>query len=310
LTLFKEIKEYIERGEQFNKDLALEISKYQLKNNPFYREYAEKLGVKGIKRFEEIPFLPVEFFKNFKIFSFKKADGFFLSSGTSGNQSKVYYNNKTLEIYEISALKSFPFKKKKIYSLIPPFSIAKNSSLAFMIDIFSKNLKLTYSNRESFEIKPKKFLEIIERKVEDGSVLFLTSLQLYKMAQQRNHRIEKELIIIETGGYKATNKNYRRKQLYRFAKKVFPQADFFSEYGMAELFSQFYTTGKNKNYNFHHYNYIISKNKKDILRVFDFANLGTVSALLVPDLIFKEENEFDVKGRLTSEIRGCGYVFK
>ncbi len=310
MKLFDEIKNYIENEKTFNEELAIEIANFQLKNNPFYKAYAEKVGIKKIKKIQDIPFLPVEFFKNQRIFSFEKADGFFMSSGTGGERSKVFYNKKTLELYEISALKSFPFKDKKIYSLIPPFSIAENSSLSFMLDIFSRNLNLEYLNKESFEIDEKIFFRILKEKTEDNSVLFLTSLQLFKLSSLKKESITKKFTIIETGGYKATKKIYRRKKLYKFAKKVFVNSEFFSEYGMAELFSQFYTVSKNRDYTFSHYNYIFTKEGKGLLKVFDFANLGTVSSLYIPDFIVKRGNEFDVKGRLTSEIRGCGYVFK
>ncbi len=311
MKLFKEIKEYIEKEGEFDEDLAIEISNFQLKNNQFYRSYAKKLGIKRIKNLEEIPFLPVEFFKTFEIFSLKKKDGYFVSSGTGGNRSTVYYNRESLELYEISALKSFPFKDKMIYSLIPPFSIAKTSSLSFMIHLFYKNFKVEYLNEESFDIDGGLFARIIKEKVEDNSILFLTSLQLFKLIHQtEEEEIENKIIIIETGGYKAIKRKYRRRELYKSASRIFPNAEFLSEYGMAELFSQFYTVSPNKNYIFKHYNYVFSKKRKDILRLFDFANLGTVSALLVPDLIVRKGIEFDVKGRLTSEIRGCGYVFR
>ncbi len=311
MRLFKEIKWYIEKGEKFDEDLAVEIANFQLKNNKFYGSYAKKMGIRKIKNSEEIPFLPVEFFKTFEIFSLKKKDGYFVSSGTGGNRSIVYYNRKSLELYEVSALKSFPFKDKKIYSLIPPFSIAKTSSLSFMLHLFHKNLKVEYLNKGSFDIDGGLFARIIKEKVEDNSILFLTSLQLFKLTQNTEEgEIEKKIIIIETGGYKAIKRKYRRRGLYRLASRIFPNGEFLSEYGMAELFSQFYTVSANRNYIFGHYNYVFSKKRKDILRLFDFANLGTVSALLVPDLIEKKGIEFDVKGRLTSEIRGCGYVFR
>jgi len=310
LKLYKKIEKYITESKKFSPQLAIEVANFQLKNNDFYKQYAKKKRINKIKKIEDIPFLPVEFFKKYKIFSFKTPDNYFLSSGTGGNRSKVFYNQNSLNLYRLSAIKSFPFKNIKIYSLIPDFSFASNSSLSFMIRIFYESFDLQYINKKSFIINAKKIIDILKNQIYENSVIFLTSIQLLNIVSKLKEPIYKKFTFIETGGYKATKKVYNRKQLYALSKNNFPESEFFSEYGMAELFSQFYSISKNKNYLFSHYNYILSKDEETLVKVFDFANLGTVSALLIPDKIVKKNNEFDVKGRITSEIRGCGYVFR
>ncbi|MGK0489746.1 MAG: phenylacetate-coenzyme A ligase PaaK-like adenylate-forming protein, partial [Candidatus Endobugula sp.] len=67
-------------------DLAFDIFDYQVKNNLVYRAYIEKLGsdISKIHRLEDIPFLPIEFFKTQKVISGEwESDLCFESSGTT-----------------------------------------------------------------------------------------------------------------------------------------------------------------------------------------------------------------------------------
>ena len=70
---------------------ALEIFKYQAKNNTVYKTYLKLLNVnpKNVKNLSQIPFLPIEFFKHQDVVcKSKNFDTVFTSSGTSGKQSK------------------------------------------------------------------------------------------------------------------------------------------------------------------------------------------------------------------------------
>ncbi len=52
-------------------EVALEIFKYQSKNNLIYKKYLKLLGVnvKSVKHTREIPFMPIDFFRDFKVIS-------------------------------------------------------------------------------------------------------------------------------------------------------------------------------------------------------------------------------------------------
>ncbi len=302
--LFKRVQEFIKEGESFSPELALEVVNFQLKNNPVYRKFAEKLGKGRVKRLEDIPFLPVEFFKRERVFSCGKAEVFFLSSGTTGEKSRVFYSVHSLQLYKISALRSFPFKGRRVLSLIPPFSLFPRSSLSFMISLFPAVEYLNWS----YELEPKEAYEKLKGK---KGVLFLTSTQLLRLCrwlEDEGSLLPEIEVVIETGGYKGLGLKYDRNQLHNYAKRFFPWAEFWSEYGMAELFSQFYAPYR-RPYTPHPWAEVLTKGR-GLLRVFDFANLCTVSALLVPDLVEATEDGFFVLGRATEEERGCGYVFR
>ncbi len=298
------VKEFILEGKEFDPFLAVEVANFQILNNPVYGGFARKKGIKRVKSPEEIPYFPVEFFKHEEVFSCGMWEGYFLSSGTGGNRSRVYYNEAGLSLYRASALRSFPFPGERVYSLIPPFTLFPRSSLSFMLSLFPK---VRYLN-SSYEISPGEVFSALFGR--DG-VVFSTSTQLLRLIQwlKREGKIlEGKFRWIETGGYKALGLKYRREELYRMAYPHIPGASFWSEFGMAELFSQFYAPA-GELYKAHPYAAVFTRGR-GLLRVFDFANLCTVSALLVPDLVEVTGEGFRVLGRSTDEERGCGYVFR
>ncbi len=306
MELIEDVREFILHGGGFNPDLALEIANYQLKKIPLYREYCGKLGFSRFKNLGDIVFFPAEFLKYEKIFSFRNPEGYFLSSGTTGNQSRVFYNKDSLSLYKISALRSFPFREK-ILSLIPRFEFSPHSSLSFMMKIFEEKMKVDYLN-DSYELKPENVYPLIK---DESGILFMTSTQLYKMAkwlEKKGSFVDSKFIIIDTGGYKGLNQKYDRGELQRYSSKFFPNSEFWTEYGMSELFSQFYTPyqGLYKDYPYAK----VFTEGKGLLSIFDFSNFCTVSALLVPDIVEIKKEGFNVIGRTAKGIKGCGYVFR
>ena len=75
----------INSGHEFN-EKALEIFHWQAKNIPVYKEYISSLELKpeNINKIEEIPFLPIQFFKSRKVIEKGNApETIFKSSGTT-----------------------------------------------------------------------------------------------------------------------------------------------------------------------------------------------------------------------------------
>ncbi|NCF43189.1 MAG: acyl transferase, partial [Bacteroidetes bacterium] len=71
----------------FNKK-ALELFKFQFEENPVYRSFCDLLykHPSAVQKLEDIPFLPIEFFKTHKVLSTKKdIQQTFTSSGTTGS---------------------------------------------------------------------------------------------------------------------------------------------------------------------------------------------------------------------------------
>ena len=130
-----------------------------------YKEYCDSINknYSDNTRIEDIPFLPISFFKNHKIQSNQKSKSkLFLSSGTTGKKSKHYVTD--LNIYNHSLLNSFKYafgdpKKFHFIGITPSPEKRKNSSLIYMIDklqSYSNNEGFFSSNSEEFKIKIKK----------------------------------------------------------------------------------------------------------------------------------------------------------
>ena len=70
---------------------AIRIFRMQYKLNPVYQSYCNLIGtnLNDVKKLDQIPFLPIEFFKTKKVKSFKNSISkiFYSSSKTKKNQS-------------------------------------------------------------------------------------------------------------------------------------------------------------------------------------------------------------------------------
>jgi len=125
--------------------LALEIFDFQMENNLTYASYAALiLRGKNPENINEIPFLPVEFFKTEQIICQGQAiEEIFLSSGTTGEQSKHLVSN--IELYKSSYQKAFQLfygdiTDYCILALLPSYKEREGSSLIYMVDDLIKKI--------------------------------------------------------------------------------------------------------------------------------------------------------------------------
>ena len=177
----------INSEEDFNK-LCMNLFDLQMENNPIYSAYA-KIILKGKNpnNINEIPFLPIEFFKTEQIIcTGQKIEEIFLSSGTTGNQSKHLISD--LEIYKNSFRKSFHqfygnISEYCILSLLPNYREREGSSLIYMVDDLIKNsqhpksgfyldnYKELSTNLEELENEGQKTISLSDEEVEQGYIL-------------------------------------------------------------------------------------------------------------------------------------------
>ena len=89
----------ISDDEQFRK-LALEVFRFQAAENPVYKAYLDHLEIlpEGVKTIDEIPFLPVEFYKKHRVVTGDcEHEVIFESSGTTGEDTSKHYVNDLLK---------------------------------------------------------------------------------------------------------------------------------------------------------------------------------------------------------------------
>ena len=217
-----------------------------MNNNQIYAEYAKLiLKDKQPVNIYEIPFLPISFFKKEQIICQGKAvEKVFLSSGTTGDQSKHLISD--ISIYKESYLKAFELfygdiRQYCILSLLPSYREQEDSSLIYMVDDLISKSKNTDSGFFLDDYKKLDFkLKQIEGKGQK-TILFGISYALLDFAERFSQQL-KHTIIIETGGTKG-KKEIVKEELHQKLKTAFSLDKIHSEYGMSELLSQSYSDG-------------------------------------------------------------------
>ena len=130
----------IQTQEEF-KQVALNVFKHQFKNNKVYRSFCDLLYVhpSDVTKVEEIPFLPIQFFKSRKILSsLEEVQETFTSSGTTGSITSKHFVTD-INLYKESYLKGFShfygnIEDYVVLALLPNYLEREGSSLVFMVD--------------------------------------------------------------------------------------------------------------------------------------------------------------------------------
>ncbi|MBL4606176.1 MAG: acyl transferase, partial [Flavobacteriaceae bacterium] len=134
------------------KEAALKVFRHQFKNNSIYRSFCDLLYIhpSDVKKVEEIPFLPIQFFKSHQILSSKEPIlETFTSSGTTGSVTSKHLVTD-IGLYEKSYQKGFQhfygdIEEYVVLALLPNYLERKGSSLAYMVDDLIRKTK----NKES-----------------------------------------------------------------------------------------------------------------------------------------------------------------
>ena len=313
----------IHSEEEFVK-ICLKIYELQMDNNPIYSAYSQII-LKGEipKKLEEIPFLPIEFFKTEQIICVtQKIEELFLSSGTTGNQSKHLVSD--LSIYENSFRNTFQLfygdiTDYCILSLLPNYREREGSSLIYMVDDLIKRSKHPKSGfyLNNYKEVSETILEL--EKNGQKTLLIGVSYALLDMAKDYPMKLE-NTIIMETGGTKGKRKELLKEELHKLLKEAFSLDSIHSEYGMTELLSQSYSEGDNifktppwKKVLIRDVNdplTILGKNRSGGINIIDLANIYSCPFIATQDLgRLHEDESFSVLGRFdNSDVRGCNLL--
>ena len=309
----------------FNKR-ALEIFQFQAKNCIVYKEFLNllQIDINEVKTIDQIPFLPIQFFKSHKIVASQESvQRVFLSSGTTGNtQSKHYITD--VSIYKKSFTKGFenfygPIEEFTVLALLPSYLERDGSSLIYMVNDLiekSKNPKSGFY-LNNFSALHKNLIEL--DKNNEKVLLIGVSFALLDLVEMFNFKL-KNTIIMETGGMKGRRKELIREELHQVLCGGFGVEKIHSEYGMTELLSQAYSKG-NGIFECPPWMKIITRDTEDALtilpqgktggiNVIDFANINSCSFIATQDLGKTYKNgTFEVLGRFDdSDIRGCNLM--
>lgn len=305
--------------------LALEVFRFQYEKVAIYRKFCDLLGVgpEDVKRIEEIPFLPIQFFKSHKILVENAVEeAIFTSSGTTGQVSSKHYISD-IEIYEKSFQKAFRIQyghpsKFTFLALLPSYLERDGSSLVYMVDQLTKESGSRHSgfylNEMEALIEKLEYLE----KNRQPCILIGVSYALLDLIEAKNFKL-KNTIVMETGGMKGRRKEMIKEELHAYLKASFGVDAIHSEYGMTELLSQAYSKGEGI-FSCPPWMQVLTRDTEDALsfsspgsggiNVIDLANINSCAFIATQDLgKTNTDGTFEVLGRFdTSDIRGCNLM--
>ena len=308
-------------------ELALELFAYQSDHNLLYKEYIQTLGVSNedVTKIEQIPFLPISFFKTHQIKTEDwNSEHVFESSGTTGMEtSKNHvreldaYLRNTSSIFQkcYGDIQNFHF-----LALLPSYLERNNSSLVFMMDHF---IKESHSEYSGFYLDEKEqLIDVLEKLAQNGSgKTMLVGVTFALLDLIENHQMQfPDLMIMETGCMKGRRKEMIREEVHKILQRGFGTNQIHSEYGMTELLSQAYSKSSGI---FHENNKMkvlirdindplsmLEQGKAGGLNVIDLANIHTCAFIETQDMGRKlSSNTFEVLGRFdNTDIRGCSLM--
>lgn len=326
------------KTDDFNADFILKISKesfedtalalfhYQYQNNELYKAFTDALNIKpeNVKTLQQIPFLPIPFFKTHTVLSgsFNHIPLRFESSGTTGEVTSKHYVADE-KIYRTSLLSGFEqfygsVKDYTFLALLPSYLERQNASLVHM----AKTL-MEQSNQPQNGFYLNEFdtlAQTLQTLVAEGKKVLLlgVTFALLDFAEQYPMHLQ-HTIVMETGGMKGRREEMTREQVHSFLKERWHVEHIHSEYGMTELLSQAYAL-QNGIFNPSATMQVLVRDINDpldvnttgtgCLNIIDLANIHSCCFIATEDIgTVYADDSFMVKGRVdNSALRGCNLM--
>ena len=305
---------------------ALQVFKHQFTNNRVYRSFCDLLYIhpSDINKIEDIPFLPIQFFKSREVIASKETViETFTSSGTTGSITSKHLITD-ISWYQDSYLKGFShfygnIEDYVVLALLPNYLERKGSSLIYMVDDLIKKSKQPESG--FYLHNHNELAQQLIQLDKSGKKILLIGVSFALLDLIEKHQFSlKNTIIMETGGMKGRRKELIRAELHQLLAKGFGVSKIHSEYGMTELLSQGYSNGDGI-FNCPPWMKILTRDTEDPLTIFskeksgginviDLANYNSCSFIATQDLgKVYTNNSFEIIGRFdNSDIRGCNLM--
>ena len=245
--------------------LALAVFRYQAVYNPLYAAYLHYLNSRpeNITHINQIPFLPIDFFKNHPVLTGFAANRtsetdrpnvlIFASSGTTGEHTSRHFVPDP-GLYETISTRTFEqaygsLDNFHILALLPSYLERNNSSLVYMVQRFMAKAD---ANQSGFFLdnhtELTERLQQLARHPDQKRILLIgvtfglldwaeSAPDLSFLGQLPN------LVVMETGGMKGRRKELLREEVHEILTNRLGVNAIHSEYGMTELLSQAYSAG-------------------------------------------------------------------
>jgi hypothetical protein len=312
-------------NEESFENIALSVFRHQAIHNDLYNRYIALLGIDPVtvSKVEDIPFLPISFFKSHAIQTGNwNPETVFHSSGTTG-MVRSRHLIKDLKFYLRNAERCFvnffgDLKQYHFLALLPSYLERTDSSLIAMMNHF---ISRSGSPKSGFYLhNPEQLIRDAEALRGDGRKIMIwgVAFALLDLAEQFGPDLG-HCIIVETGGMKGRRAEITRQELHSILRSRLNVGNVVSEYGMTELLSQAYAL-ENGDFQCPPGMKVVTRDVTDPLtrgisgtgglNFIDLANFQTISFLETEDLgKINTDGTFSVVGRMdNSDVRGCNLL--
>lgn len=306
--------------EQFQ-SVAMDVFRFQAEHCAVYAQYLRLIGVEpaSVTRIEDIPMLPIELFKSHDIYSAATPPQVVFTSSATTGMSVSHHMVADLAIYERDFMESFrlfygDIEQWSVYGLLPNYLERSGSSLVYMVDRLIRK-----AGGGGF------YLHDYEKLIADmeadnrPKILIGVTYALLDLAEQYAPKLN-NTVVMETGGMKGRRKEMSKEELHSVLCSAFGVERIHSEYGMAELMSQGYSTGeglfasppwmrvlvRDINDPFTR----LEAGRRGAIDIIDLGNLYSCSFIATQDVgVAYADNSFRIEGRVTdADIRGCNLL--
>lgn len=303
---------------------ALSLFAFQAERCEPYRRYLQLIGIEAgdVRSVEQIPFLPIGLFKTQTVYCGPKPPEEVFTSSSTGGTVPSRHLMADLRIYERAFRECFrrfygDASRWSIYGLLPSYLERKGSSLIYMVDKLIEDS----GGHGGF------YLDDYERLLEDMAhdprpkILLGVSYALWDLAERYAPDLH-DTIVMETGGMKGHRQELPKEEFHRLLCNAFRVDKIHSEYGMAELTSQAYSSGdglfftppwlriavRDLNDPFR----LLPNGERGGIDIIDLTNVYSCAFIQTEDAgRITEQGGFEIAGRIDrSEIRGCNLLIQ
>lgn len=301
--------------------LAMQVFDFQARECSVYREYLDIIECDplSVRSVGQIPMLPIELFKSRKIYSSPDAEQIIFTSSATTGMTPAKHHVADVGLYVKSFRRGFERfygmpEKMGIYGLLPNYLEREGSSLIYMFE----NL-ISSAKAGGFYLYDTDKLLSDMASFDGPKLLIGVSYALLDLAE-KGATLPPDTMVMETGGMKGRRKELSKNELHRELCSGLGVDRIHSEYGMAELLSQAYSSGggiftpapwlsisiRDLNDPFLHLD-IGHTGGVDII---DLANIWSCSFIQTRDLgVLHSDGNFSLSGRISgSDIRGCNLL--
>jgi len=311
------------QSEEEFRSLALEVARFQLENCAIYRDFARLMKVEAVHSLEDIPFLPIRFFKELEVVSTPVSEKplVFMSSGT-GEQGRSKHIVTDPSLYQQSYSLGFKHyfgdpKDWVILALLPNYLEQGNSGLVNMVEGLIAQSEHSLSGFVLNEIEHIHARYLAALASGRKCMLFGVSYALLDLAEQGKDFAQ--AVVVETGGMKGRRKELTKPELHEALKQGLNTSEIHSEYGMTELLSQGYC-GPDLIFRTPSWMRVVLRDVSDpqarvpegqrgAINIIDLANINSCSFIATDDLGKLVPGGFLLEGRVNhADIRGCNQM--